>query len=180
MKILLLNRTAIVQSLIKKLATQRGDELYLSTSSEIGLVDVVIVDDSCASQYESDQLRELASFCILLTQDDSETLSGYDKVIKKPFLPRELDLVLDLAVMRVGSIDESAILNMDDIDDVKELLDDLDSTQSVDDLEFDNIDLDLRAKEALEDIAAIIGDPSVIEAFRQKGVSINISFGAES
>ncbi len=193
MKILLLNHMPIVESLVQKLVEQRGDELLLLPSED--RADVVIVDSSFVKEDVAMVPQQFGEYVIALAEKDADSYGEYDKTITKPFLPRELSLVLDLASIKVSKMD-SRVLNMGEIDSVKELLDGLDDgvetlpaeeieqkqeddVQLQESVEFNNIDLNKRATEALEDISAIITDPSVMEAFRRVGVGVNITFGKQ-
>lgn len=133
MKILLLNSTSIVKKLVRRLADIRGDQVF--ETEETGM-DVVIVDDSVASSYPPEVARRFGRFTLYMGSRFDPVPSGYDGVLLKPFLPRELDELLSEKSSGVRSTTiphaplektvQNTVFNQQEIDEVKSLLESFD------------------------------------------------------
>ncbi|HHE07878.1 MAG TPA: hypothetical protein ENL01_03110, partial [Chlorobaculum parvum] len=113
MTIALLNTTPIVEKLVERLAQKRGDMLI--DTGDGGQADIVIVDDSVAQKYDADAAGELGRYTLYVGSRFDEMPEGYDAVLGKPFLPDELNGLLENAELELGaSVDRSNIFDADE------------------------------------------------------------------
>lgn len=151
MTIALLNTTPIVGKLVERLAQKRGD--VLNDPADGTPADIVIVDDSVAERYDAKAARALGRYTLYVGSRFDAMPEGFDAVLGKPFLPEELNGLLDNAEVALGAAverhdifdaDEAAaeieadaageepIFNPDDVDELKALLDAVESEASED------------------------------------------------
>lgn len=151
MTIALLNTTPIVGKLVERLAQKRGDTL--KEPADGSPADVVIVDDSVGDSYDAEAARVLGRYTLYVGSRFDAMPEGFDAVLGKPFLPEELNELLDNAEMALGPAversdifdadeaaaaieadagDEEPLFNPDDVDELKALLDAVESEVSED------------------------------------------------
>lgn len=165
MKILLLNNNPVVDKLTTLSAQKTSDELSIAKSvEEVGLkkCDLLIIDDSLYSEEVMEELRDRVEFgkSLYVCSKDSESVDGFNAIIKKPFLPTDLvETLISLAKgvdtvelnnigesNEFGELDETAeeLHSFDNLDEDSDL-DELDNLDGFDD--FESMDDDINAED---------------------------------
>ena len=173
MNILLLNNNPVVNKLVTLSAQKTSDNLDLAhVVDDIanGSYDLLVIDDTLYEEGILAQVQEKTSYkkSLLICSRDMDEVPDFDETLKKPFLPTDLvelfssvakevesmkDVTPDEAVEEMLILDDfgedidlssPSILDDDDAQEVKELLDETsDAFEDFDDeLNLDNIDLD--------------------------------------
>lgn len=113
MTIALLNTTPIVNKLVERLAQKRGDTLL--DGSDGHSADIVIVDDSVSEKYDAAAAKTLGRYTLFIGSRFETMPEGFDGVLGKPFLPEELNRLLDDAEIAISAqIDRSDIFDADE------------------------------------------------------------------
>jgi hypothetical protein len=142
MIIVLFNTTPIVGKLVERLTQKRGDTLVDPADLGGRKADVVIVDDSMNDSIDAAKARETGYYTLFVGSRFDEMPQGYDAVIGKPFLPEELNTLLDSveselarevdrqdlfdadeAAEAVQAEAEGPLFNPSDVEELKTLLD---------------------------------------------------------
>jgi len=153
MTIALLNTTPIIHKIVDRLAQNRGDMLYQDLPDDAALCDVVIVDDSVAAEFNAATARRIGRFTLYCGSRFDPMPEGYDAILPKPFLPDELNRVLDDAELSLSAAvdrndifdaDEAAgfiesetegpVFNHEEVEAVKQLLDAFDTEMETGDV----------------------------------------------
>jgi len=128
MKVLLLTRNHVVREFVELVADRVGVDLdvYEHVSDVDGdAYDLLFVDDRGELLEESIVLRERlkTSQSIVLFGEESVLHASFDRKIKKPFLPSDIQRILEEQQMTEEDTADQ-ILNLQDIEEIKSLLED--------------------------------------------------------
>jgi hypothetical protein len=129
MKILLLTRNHVVREFVELVADRVDAELVLYDTVE-GIVDVgydfLFVDDRGELLEQSKALIERLETRknIVLYNQAKEIHDLFDIQVKKPFLPSDIQMILEAPPETKVHLEEDQILNIRDIDEIKSLLED--------------------------------------------------------
>jgi hypothetical protein len=129
MKILLLTRNHVVREFVELVADRVDAELVLYDTVE-GSVDVgydfLFVDDRGELLEQSKALIERLETRknIVLYNQAKEIHDLFDIQVKKPFLPSDIQMILEAPPETKVHLEEDQILNIRDIDEIKSLLED--------------------------------------------------------
>ena len=165
MKILIISNSLIVQELLKLVLDNREDSAeYIQRAQDADDInyDIVFIDDfipELKAQIDFVKSRLKAKRVILLGGEDLELGSVVDIVLKKPFLPTDIEDILEK--FNTEDIDTN-ILDPDEIAKIKALME-LDEDSSEDELTYidmlenrENLKLKKRAaKEFLYEILSL-------------------------
>ncbi len=167
MTIVLFNTAPVVAKLVEKLAVRRGDSLVDAKTLDGRKADVAVVDDSAAETYDAARAGEYGAFTLYMGSRFEPMPEGFDATLPKPFLPEELDKILDDAELSLAArtdradlfdADEAAALweaeasaeggvfDAGELDEVKQLLEAVEAA----DEDADETTLQARIDEALE------------------------------
>lgn len=117
MTIVLLTTAPIIEKIVSRLAEKRGDMLYTMFTDDAGMCDVVIVDDSVGSEHDAQSARMVGNYALYLGSRFEPMPTGYDRTLPKPFLPDELNRVLDDAELALrGEEGYGALYDADEAD----------------------------------------------------------------
>jgi hypothetical protein len=129
MKILLLTRNHVVREFVELVADRVDAELVLYDTVE-GIVDAgydfLFVDDRGELLEQSKALIERLETRknIVLYNQAKEIHDLFDIQVKKPFLPSDIQMILEAPPETKVHLEEDQILNIRDIDEIKSLLED--------------------------------------------------------
>jgi len=129
MRILLLTRNHVVREFIELVADRMGAVLEVREKAE-GLlnqgIDFLFVDDRGELLEQSLPLLGSLEHAehVVLYNEVKEVHSLFDRQIKKPFLPSDIQEILEDTVAPVAHQAEDQILNIQDIEEIKTLLED--------------------------------------------------------
>ena len=129
MKILLLTRNHVVREFIELVADRMGAVLDVRDSvaqiEDVGY-DYLFVDDRGVFLQESMALVEgLDTYQNIVLYNETDPLhEKFDLQIKKPFLPSDIQAILEQTPEPKEHDAEDQILNLQDIDEIKSLLED--------------------------------------------------------
>ncbi len=138
MKIVLFNDNPVVQKLVALSAQKSGDELHTASSLEEiteKRYDLLLVDDGIYSDEAFATIGKRIGYhrAMLMVTRGNLVPAGFDQVIKKPFLPADLVAALLLAeeeIVRSGENGSAtAILDEEEVQEVRELLEDADAEE---------------------------------------------------
>jgi hypothetical protein len=129
MKILLLTRNHVVREFVELVADRVDAELVLYDTVE-GIVDVgydfLFVDDRGELLEQSKALIErLETRKNIVLYNQAKAIHDlFDIQVKKPFLPSDIQMILEAPPETEVHLEEDQILNIRDIDEIKSLLED--------------------------------------------------------
>ncbi|MDF1882323.1 HAMP domain-containing protein [Sulfurimonas sp. SAG-AH-194-C21] len=156
MNILLINDNPVVNKLVTLSAQKTSDNLEVVESLEnleSTTYDLVVIDDTLYSDELHMELNAKVQYSqsLYICSRDAEAVSGFTKILKKPFLPTDLVELFSVFSKEADEIDLS-VLDEDDVEisldapDIEELddeisLDELDEIGELDELEeLDGLD----------------------------------------
>ncbi len=184
-KIPVISNSLIVKELLKLIFKKRDEKIHYLHSNEIDrLHDSVVIIDDTLSELKSIQNRLKANNnTIILLGESTEIDTDYS--LKKPFLPKDIDTLLEKIPLkkREKSI-KTKVLNPDEIAHIKALMD-LDDEYTGDSEELTPIELlefreslKLKGKEAKEFLYEIttLQAKELKKLLKKSNISIKISF----
>jgi len=129
MKILLLTRNHVVREFIELVADRVGAVLEVRENAEDlsdQEIDFLFVDDRGELLEQSLPLLDSLEHAehVVLYNELKEAHSLFDRQIKKPFLPSDIQEILEDTTPSVAHLAEDQILNIQDIEEIKTLLED--------------------------------------------------------
>ena len=129
MKILLLTRNHVVREFIELVADRVGAVLEVRENAEDlsdQEIDFLFVDDRGELLEQSLSLLDSLEHAehVVLYNELKEAHSLFDRQIKKPFLPSDIQEILEDTTPSVAHLAEDQILNIQDIEEIKTLLED--------------------------------------------------------
>ncbi len=144
MNILVVSYSSTVAELLKlvfKGGKIESENIRNSDSAKYDSYDVIFIDDSVPNlQEEIEVIKDNFSYKkIILLGSSKSSENLVDIVVKKPFLPKDIDSVLKSIEDELSSKSESAVLNIEEIEKIKALMN-LDS-ETQEEEEEDYIDL---------------------------------------
>jgi len=128
MKVLLLTRNHVVREFVELVADRVGVDLDVHehvSDVDGDAYDLLFVDDRGELLEESIALRKRlkTSQSIVLFGEESALHASFDRKIKKPFLPSDIQHILEEQQMTEEDTADQ-ILNLQDIEEIKSLLED--------------------------------------------------------
>ena len=128
MKILLLTRNHVVREFIELVADRVGAALEVRDhiAEPIGEPDYLFVDDRGELlEIGLPLLEQLPQTVhIVLYNEPKEAHKAFDKMVKKPFLPSDIQEILEQNRPGEAALQAEQILNIQDIEEIKTLLED--------------------------------------------------------
>ena len=188
MNILIVSNSLVVEELLKLVLKDKDYNLEYQTDVEDAdrnSYDIIFIDDSAqdlASQIEFAQ-DGLKSQVALITSADNDIKANH--LIIKPFLPQDIETVLDNLEERVLAAAPSNILDPEEIAKIKELMQMDDELQESEEISLDNIELlkdkqsiKLKKKEAKELLLELnkLNKKELKKLLKGAKVSIKISY----
>jgi len=127
MKILLLTRNHVVREFIELVADRVGATLEVrdrADTTPVSDIDYLFVDDRGGLLEESLPLLAILKQAqhIVLYNEPKEAHEAFDLTLKKPFLPSDIEEILHAQTPAQESIAEDQVLNIQDIEEIKALL----------------------------------------------------------
>ncbi len=129
MRILLLTRNHVVREFIELVADRVGAVLEVREKAEDlsdQEIDFLFVDDRGELLEQSLPLLDSLDHAehVVLYNELKEAHSLFDRQVKKPFLPSDIQEILEDTTSSVTHLAEDQILNIQDIEEIKTLLED--------------------------------------------------------
>ena len=173
MNILLLNDNPVVTKLVTLSAQKTGSEILIASNMEEiqdGSYDLLIVDEALYTHELMDELKSKISYkqALYMLSRGASSVDGFDKEVKKPFLPTDLvELLSSISVavsnMKDKNVDMDLEEDFDMSEDIKnEIFNDSLKEDELNFDDFDNINLDAVNTEN-DDIGSILDHEDVQE-----------------
>jgi len=126
MNILVISYSSIVIELLNLVFKDeyiKSEYVKSVNSAKNDSYDVIFIDDSTPNlEEEIDNIKDNFGYSKLILIGNSNSENIVDIVIKKPFLPKDIKEILRGIKMHLNSIKESNVLNIDEIEKIKELM----------------------------------------------------------
>jgi uncharacterized membrane protein len=145
MKILLLNNNSVVDKLVTLGVQKTLDELKKTDNIEeveFESCDLLIVDDTLCSKENIEKINNKIEFTksLYMYSKEAKAVEGFDKTLKKPFLPIDLIDTLKSIAKEIESEKHHQIDDAEEIEDLKNLNEYLDFEYDEEESDLENFD----------------------------------------